>query len=123
MLLFCPTRLRSLPLLLSAHQGCTYIDGSRGLLNTNPMKLRVHLCLALLALSVSLPSHAASPTVPSGQSALFQVRTTRVETDDAQKQIRFIIDHKVVAVLVSTGLIVEGDVRFTGSMVDQDTSR
>lgn len=46
---------------------------------------------------------------------------TRIEVDEANKQIRLVVDGVSIAQFVSTGLIVTGDISFDGHLTDRMT--
>lgn len=74
--------------------------------------VRVACWVALMAgVSVAVPALAE----PSA--------TTRIEVDPAAEQIRFVVGGVHVAYLVSTGLIVTGDVSFDGHLTDRKSDR
>ena len=55
-------------------------------------------------------------------SEIGQART-RIEVDPAAEQIRFVVGGVHIAHLVSTGLIVTGDISFDGHLIDRMTDR
>lgn len=69
-------------------------------------------CTALLGCAVSAWPALAEPS-----------QRTRIEVDQKAKAIHFIVDGVPVARLVSTGLIVSGDISFDGQLTDRKIDR
>jgi len=71
---------------------------------------KLFFCLFCLAAAAS-PVRAEEPVAPPAAP-------TEVQVDEEAGVIRFVVDGETVATIDRNGLTVEGDVRFTGTLVD-----